>query len=262
MGSHHKSYRVAMTIPVLIVLIVLRVVHCSVCDSQLARDSYGCCLAVWLYDSHNITECDYLQGQCQAGEGWPTGEDFCDQFTPLKKESWDQLVCKGVKNPYNGSLSLSDNEDISTYDNNTFLWTCDKQPPEQQQPTVVLDPPAGTISIHTKIFYLAVKLTEGFPKARPRLYLPDSVTGVICDNQVTSIDLSGLVTTSCSYQVRLHNRETLLSLVVEQQGFTDKTFEYRVTTTAFPGNTGASGTVHSSFWLILLISWYFIITNQ
>ena len=250
-----------MATPLLIVLIVLRacVVYCGVCDTELARDSYGCCL----YESHLHTDCQYLQGECQAGEGWATGEEFCDQFSSIKITSPYQLLCKGVRNPFNGSLSLDSEEDVSTYDNNTFLWTCSKQQqqPLPQQPTIILDPPAGVISTHTQIFPLAVTLATGFPKARSMLFTPDSVTGVTCDNEDTNTDLTGLVTTSCSYQVRLLTQETRLSLVVLQEGFKNKTFQYRVTSTAFPDNTGGQNTIHSSCFIFIIFC-YYIIINQ
>merc|ERR1719513_334576 len=130
-----------------------------------------------------------------------------------------------------------------------------------QQPTIILDPPAGVISTHTQIFPLAATLATGFPKARSMLFTQDSVSGVTCDNEDTNTDLTGLVTTSCSYQVRLLTQETRLSLVVLQEGFKNKTFQYRVTTTAFPDNTGGQNTMQSSCFIFIIFC-YYIIINQ
>ena len=51
-------------------------------------------------------------------------------------------------------------------------------------------------------------------------------------------DETGLVTKTCQYQITLWERETNFTLRVYQPGFTNKTFQYKATTTVFP--SGAS----------------------
>merc|ERR1711936_753110 len=183
-----------------------------------------------------------MQDKCTPADHWNTEEKSCQQFTLRKCEPlsfWldtDYIMWKGVRkqndtegvaDPSNGEM-----EDISPYDNNSFLWYCskDETPAALQQATVLLDPPPGNISISiSTLIDVNVTLTNSFPVATSELYAQNG------KRQDWSLDSIGIINNTSVhtriYEIRLKARETFFTILVDQSGFRNKTFEYRVTNT-------------------------------
>jgi len=266
-------------------LSVLKTGTCSVCDIQLARGSYACCMDQDYVTSDGVIDCTFFfrQGQCTPGDDWSFGGDSCDkdQFPSVKVTTKDlenefgpptykrRLQCKGRKENTGemNTFKVGDIvEDPSTYDDNTYLWSCIKPPTPAKQATVILDPPAGNISVKSRKVFLDVTLENGFPEAFSRVELPKGLTSS-CRNKKISSDENGLVSTSCQYEITLRSRERLFTLVVAQQGFENRTFQYRATTTFFPrADTGGDTSGYqrkimgNSGFFILNIFWYNVMT--
>jgi len=232
-----------MMIPFFILLSVLKSVTSSECESQLARESYACCIKPDDITNKGLTNCSFStrEAECGAGEYWATGNKDCHQFLALTVEDWSGLYCKGVVSREGDtgvvtrpSIAIGGKrEDPSTYNDNTYLWFCSKPPPPAKQAAVIFDPPAGNISVTTNKIVLDITLKNGFPKAYSIVELTDG-TQLGCMNLKRSTDESGLVSRSCKYQITLWSRETFFTVTVLQEGFANKTFQYRATTTVFP----------------------------
>jgi len=243
----------AMMFPVLLLFSVIRSITCSECDMELARETYACCIKPGDVHSKGLTNCTffYRQGQCKAGEQLTLSappEGSCDPY-PLSVENSKGILCKGVKKPDvdNGGVALTQSialggnkEDPSTYDNITYLWSCSKPPPPSKQATVLLDPPSGNISAQSDMIYLNVTLESGFPQAFSSIHLPSGEFNN-CINSHTITGETGLVTDICKYRIYLWARETNFTVQVYQEGFTNKTFHYKATTTVFPSEDQQDG---------------------
>ena len=254
-----------MYVPVCVVLSVIRSITGSVCETDLPRDSYACCINPGDVASKGLTNCSffYRHDQCKAGDHWDTpAGGSCGQYNQLRRENWERLLCKGVHDPEDApgvlqtpGIAIGNNvEDPSTYDNFTFLWSCSKPPPPAKEAKVLLDPPAGNIAFQSYRFYLNVTLEKNFPEAVSSLDLPNG-----CLNMHRITDETGLVTKTCQYQITLWERETNFTLRVYQPGFTNKTFQYKATTTVFPsGASRYQRTIAHHFCLSFLTFYFYV----
>merc|ERR1712151_574099 len=143
-----------------LLLSVLKSVACSLCRPMIARESYACCMMTNTIANKEITNCSLStrQGECSSGENlaiepFPPELNCSQQFTGLKVRNWIGHYCNGggIWEPDDEVVEiLEDQSKIeeypSTYDNNTYLWSCSKPPPAKKQATVILDPPPGNIS--------------------------------------------------------------------------------------------------------------------
>ena len=163
-----------MIYPVLLLFSVLRSLHCFVCETQPARNSYACCLTPGDITSKDLTNCTFfsMQTECEAEQLEGTCEE--GQFRTIVLENWKGVYCKGKRREGQDDAGVGwspsirtapGGEDPSTYDNNTFLWSCSKPPPPAQQATVLLNPPPGNISVKSYGITLNLALERSFPQA-------------------------------------------------------------------------------------------------
>merc|ERR1712083_42841 len=172
-----------------------------------------------------------------------TEEKSCQQFTLRKQSKSKTIIWKGVmkQNDTEGVADHSngEKEDISSYDKNVFQWYCskDETPLALQQAALLMDPPAGNISTKSTKILVKVTLTNSFPFATSKLYLQNEKLQACSPLQ--KIEFRAAVSNfTCIYTINLKTRETLFTILVNQDGFRKKTFEYRVKNTNLKKNEG------------------------
>jgi len=222
---------VARNVPVLFLLSVIRSTLCTVCDTQLAGDSYSCCMQPY----QGYTNCSFLykQLQCEPGDQWEATGESCDQYNSatllrIKFKSDDErsVTCRGVANPEVDKLADIDFQDPSTYDKH-FSWFCSKPP---TQATILLDPPAGHITAQSDTIYLNVTMENCFPEAFSYVELPSGETLDCISRYEYSADWTDLMNITCHHKIDLMARETNFTVQVQQQGVNNQVFHYKVTT--------------------------------
>ena len=165
---------------VLMLCMATNYTSCTVCQTQLSKDSFRCCF----YDSPNLTSksnCTYNEGECSAGENWGTDEDFCDKFNwSTKSETHERIVCKGQKEP-------TDNKTL-------FQWECSNPPPDAKQADVILSPATRKLEIKSRSLFLQVTLENAYPEARSELQFEDKATQSECKSKSTKTEMNGLIT--------------------------------------------------------------------
>jgi len=219
---------------------------CSICETQLSRDSFACCF--YKYELVNNQNCIYNQGECQAGEFWGTDEDFCEEFTGIySSQNYERIVCKG-QTQANSDTSFQ----WDTNNSSLFQWECSKPSPKPSQAEVILEPEPGNVEIESKSFALTIKAENSFPEA-------SSVIKFEADNAWSdhkgcskNTELDGLITSSCNYNINLRSRNTEFTVVVSQTGFESQNFTYRVSSTAFASGGFKTNGNLALFCIILL----------
>merc|ERR1719312_1873988 len=231
-----------MNVPVLFLLTVIRSALCTVCDTQLARDSYSCCMQP--YQGYNNCSFFYRQAQCEPGDKWEATGESCDQYNSATLVRWSvkynsatllrikfktederSVTCRGVTNPEVDNLADIDFQDPSTYDKH-FSWFCFKPP---TQATILLDPPAGDITAQSDTIYLNVTMENCFPEASSYVELPSGET-LDCIYKSFHIGVTDLMNITCQHKIDLMARETNFTVQVQQQGVNNQVFHYKVTT--------------------------------
>merc|ERR1719312_2383549 len=218
-------------VPMLFLLAVIRSTLCTVCDTQVARDSYSCCMSP--YQGYNNRSFFYRQTQCEPGDKWEATGESCDQYNSatllrikFKTEDERSVTCKGVTNQEVDKLADIDFRDPSTNDKH-FSWFCSKPP---TQATILLDPPAGDITAQSDTIYLNVTMENCFPEAFSYVKLP---SGEILDCISTyeySAQWTDLMNITCQHKIELTARKTNFTVQVQQEGVTNQVFHYKVTT--------------------------------
>ena len=266
-----------MKIPVLMFLTVLRSVSCRVCDTQLAKESYACSQGIEKLPGQGYN-CSffYMQDKCYPAKNWGTQNKSCQQFT-LKKENHvviGTIVWKGARKQNVTDVvddpSIGEKEDMSIYDKNAFLWYCAKDddydiPPALQQAMVLIDigdseyphkpipqGAAGNISTKLTKIYVKVSMANSFANAESKIYLQNGEFKRADGFTSQYRNLMGNFTREYCV-IHLTSRDTLFTVLVIQDGFRTRTFEYRVTNTDLKND--GQNTMGNYFFLVLTLFW-------